>query len=246
MTMLRERAAEFDGFITHSTYYRDYMAGYLNLSVEKFVQLPLAIDCSLHDGQPKPALGNPPTIGYFARVCPEKGLDRLVEAVLLLRRRIPEVRLFAGGYLGAQHRSYLDDIVRRAAPLGDAFRYIGSPAGKQEKIDFLKALDVFSVPTVYHEPKGIYVLEAWANGLPVVLPRHGAFPQLIESTGGGLLYNAESLEELASALERVLTSDSLRMELAQQGHRRVRIEHGLESLARHTERVVGTPTVATL
>ena len=53
MKTLCERAAEFDGFITHSSYYRDYMAGYLNLPVEKFVQLPLAIDCALHDGQPK-------------------------------------------------------------------------------------------------------------------------------------------------------------------------------------------------
>ena len=90
-------------------------------------------------------------------------------------------------------------------------------------------------------PKGIYVLEAWANGLPVVLPRHGAFPQLIESTGAGLLYEPESPEELAAALERVLTNDALRMELAHQGHRRVRSEHGMESLARESHRILGDP-----
>lgn len=236
MANLQERAAEFDGFITHSAYYRDFMAEYLKLPVDKFIQLPLAIDISLHDGTPKPLASHPPTIGYFARICPEKGLDRLVTAVLLLRRKHPDVRLLAGGYLGVQHRSYLEAIVRQAEPLGEAFRYIGSPADKREKIEFLKSIDIFSVPTVYHEPKGIYVLEAWANGLPVVLPRHGAFPQLVESTGGGLLSDPGSAEDLATALERLLTDPALRFELASHGHLRVRSEHGLEALSRETLR----------
>jgi glycosyltransferase involved in cell wall biosynthesis len=237
--LLTERAAEFDGFITHSDYYRDHMAAYLGLPVAKFHQLPLAIDCASHDGEPKGQRGDPPTVGYFARVCPEKGLDRLVKAVLLLRQRIPNVRLRAGGYLAPQHRSYFNDVVRSAAPLGDAFEYIGSPAEKREKIAFLQSLDVFSVPTVYREPKGLYVLEAWANGLPVVQPAHGAFPQLLESTGGGLLVEPDSLEQLAEALYQVLTDDSLRMDLAQRGHKGVRTHHGLESLARNTTALFG-------
>ena len=234
MAMLSQRAADFDGFMTHSHYYRDYMAAYLKLPVEKFRQLPLALDCAPHDGQPRDVCGDPPTIGYFARICPEKGLDRLVKAVLLVRERIPNVRLRAGGYLAAQHRSYLDDVTHAAAPLGDAFEYIGSPAEKQEKIEFLKSLDVFSVPTVYREPKGIYVLEAWSNGIPVVLPSHGAFPQLIESTGGGLLVAPESPEDLADALEKVLTDEVLRKNLAQLGHEGIRSKHNLQNLARAT------------
>ena len=239
MALLAERAAEFDGFITHSVYYRDHMAQYLSLSVEKFRQLPLAIDCSVHDGRPKPRVGNPPTVGYFARICPEKGLDRLVEAVLLLRQRLPNVRLRAGGYLGAQHQAYFDEVRRQAAPLGDTFEYIGSPETKTGKIEFLKSLDVFSVPTAYHEPKGLYVLEAWANGLPVVLPRHGAFSQLVESTGGGLLVEPGNARALADALERVLTHESLRAELAERGHTGVRREHDLASLARATVATLG-------
>jgi glycosyltransferase involved in cell wall biosynthesis len=239
MNLLRKRVADFDGFLTHSRYYRDYMAEYLNQPVGKFHQLPLAIDCSVHDGRPKPSLGDPPTVGYFARICPEKGLDRLVEAVLLLRQRLPNVRLRAGGYLGAQHRAYFDNVCRRAALLGDAFEYIGSPETKSEKIEFLKSLDVFSVPTAYREPKGLYVLEAWANGLPVVLPRHGAFPQLVESTAGGLLVEPGDSQALAEALERVLTSATLRAELAERGHAGVRREHDLTSLARATLTTLG-------
>ena len=239
LTLLRERAADFDGFLTHSAYYRDYMAEYLSLPVGKFHLLPLAIDCSVHDGRPKSSVGDPPTVGYFARICPEKGLDRLVEAVLLLRQRLPNVRLHAGGYLGAQHEAYFDGVCRQAAPLGDAFLYIGSPVTKTGKVGFLKSLDVFSVPTAYREPKGLYVLEAWANGLPVVLPRHGAFSELVASTGGGLLVEPGNSQSLADGLERVLTDDRLRAELAERGHEGVRREHDLASLARATLATLG-------
>ena len=53
----------------------------------------------------------------------------------------------------------------------------------KSKVEFLKSIDIFSVPTSYREPKGLYVLESWANGVPVVQPRHGSFPELIEATG---------------------------------------------------------------
>lgn len=239
LALLRERAADFDGFLTHSAYYRDYMAEYLSLPAGKFHLLPLAIDCSVHDGRPKSSVADPPTVGYFARICPEKGLDRLVEAVLLLRQRLPNVRLRAGGYLGAQHQAYFEDVCRQAAPLGDAFEYIGSPEAKTGKIEFLKSLDVFSVPTIYREPKGLYVLEAWANGLPVVLPRHGAFPELVASTGGGLLVEPGNSRTLAEGLERVLTNESLRADLAEQGYAGVRREHDLGSLACATVETLG-------
>jgi glycosyltransferase involved in cell wall biosynthesis len=239
MSLMSKRSADFDGYITHSDYYRDFMARYLSLPLDRFRQLPLTLDSAPHDGQPKAVIGHPPTIGYFARICPEKGLDRLVQAVLRLRQRIPNVRLRAGGYLGLQHQSYFNDIVQAAAPLGKDFEYIGSPEDKSEKIEFLKTLDVLSVSTIYHEPKGIYVLEAWANGLPVVLPAHGAFPQLVESTGGGLLVPPDSPEQLADALERVLTNDSLRLELAQRGHAGVRLNHSPEKLAQATMSLFG-------
>jgi glycosyltransferase involved in cell wall biosynthesis len=238
LALMTERMAEFDGFITHSDYYRDHMARYLSLPVDKFHQLPLVLDAASHDGLPKATCGSPPTIGYFARVCPEKGLDRLVKAVLHLRESIPNVRLKAGGYLPVQYRSYLADVQQLAAPMGSDFEYIGSPAEKLDKIAFLKSLDVFSVPTIYQEPKGIYVLEAWANGLPVVQPAHGAFRQLVESTGGGILVDPQSIEQLAEALHRVIADNSLRLDLAQKGHRGVRESHSLPMLAERTRNLV--------
>ena len=240
MNRLTERASEFDGYIVHSKFYRDYMSQYLKLSREKFIELPLAIDCIKHDGLPKSEVGSAPTVGYFARICPEKGLDLLVQSVLHLKRDIPEIRLKAGGYLGKQYQSYFDSILQMAKPLGDAFEYIGSPSTHAEKVAFFKSVDVFSVPARFQEPKGLYVLEAWANGIPVVLPDHAAFPELVASTGGGLLSRTGSIESLAELLRQVLRDSNLRSDLAKAGYQGVREKHDLSALAKATKLRFGT------
>ena len=239
MSTLTVRAAEFDGYIVHSQFYRNYMSQYLSLRPEKFVELPLSIDCSKHNGKPKSVLGNPPTVGYFARICPEKGLDALVQGVLRLKKEIPNIRLRAGGYLGSQNHAYFETVRKMAEPLGDAFEYIGSPATHAEKVDFFKSIDVFSVPARFQEPKGLYVLEAWANGIPVVLPDHAAFPELIASTGGGLLSETDTAESLAEMLRQILQDSNLRTKLAASGYEHVRQKHDFSRLAKATIEKLG-------
>ena len=68
--------------------------------------------------------------------------------------------------------------------LSEDFEYCGE-VDRRQKIELLNSIDVLSVPTIYNEPKGLFVLEAFANGVPVVQPRHGAFPELTEATEGG-------------------------------------------------------------
>ncbi len=217
LELLRDHARLFDGFLVHSAYYRDFMADLLQLPLEKMRVVPLGIDLAGHDGLPKQAAGDPFTIGYFARVCPEKGLHQLVEAFRIVHQAHPRTRLVAAGYLGARDKSYLAELTKSAADLGEAFRYVGSPAGHAEKVEFLKSLDVLSVPTVYREPKGLYVLEALANGIPVIQPRHGAFPEMLEATGGGLLVNPLDSADLARGLIELLSSPQQRYDLAQRG-----------------------------
>jgi glycosyltransferase involved in cell wall biosynthesis len=144
-------------------------------------------------------------------------------------------RLRVSGWLGANHRSYFDDIEQRLKQGGleDGFERVESPdhAGK---VRFLQTLDVLSVPTVYREPKGLYVLEALANGVPVVQPRHGSFPELIEKTGGGLLVNPEDPEDLAGALRRLQDNPQLRRELGRKGKDAVHQFHNADMMARNT------------
>ena len=100
--------------------------------------------------------------------------------------------------------------------LAGSFEYVGE-VDRTGKLDFLRSLDVLSVPTTYREPKGLFVLEALANGVPVVEPRHGAFPEMIEATGGGLLVDPGSPEALAEGLKALLEDPQRRRELGERG-----------------------------
>jgi glycosyltransferase involved in cell wall biosynthesis len=234
LSRLRNLVRGFDGFLTHSHFYADHMSNYLDLPRKRLEFTPLGIDLAGHDGTPKESASSPFTVGYFARICPEKGLHRLVEAFRILHQRQPHTRLVAAGYLGARDRRWAEQLFREAADLGDAFTYLGSPATHDEKVAVLKSFDVLSVPTEYHEPKGLYVLEALANGVPVVQPRHGAFPELLDATGGGLLVEPNDAGELAAALERLILDPRLRLELSRAGHAAVHERFGLEPTASAT------------
>jgi glycosyltransferase involved in cell wall biosynthesis len=237
---IRARADDFDGFLVHSDYYRDFMSGYLGLPLEKFHKLPLGIDLAGHDGQPTSQKHEFFTVGYFARICEEKGLHQLIDAVRILKRKRANVRLLAGGFLGKRDKAYFRRITRDARDLGDAFQYVGSPPTHDDKVALLKQFDVLSVPTVYREPKGLYVLEALANGVPVVQPRHGAFPELVESTGGGLLVEPGNAEELADALETLMHDSERRIELATTGRANVHSAYNEQTMAAATLQLFDT------
>ena len=218
---LSELCCGFDGFLVHSNYYQQFMSGLLNLDPSTVHQIPLGIDVDSHDGIPH-AAGETFRIGYFARICPEKGLHVLIDEFRRIRKRYPQARLVAAGYLGSRDRKYFERVQRDATDLGDAFEYIGSPPDHAAKVQFLKSLDVLSVPTVYQEPKGLYVLEALANGVPVVQPAHGSFPEIIEQAGGGVLFDPHRPGQLAESLESMITDEPRRLELAQSGQSGVR------------------------
>lgn len=244
LELIRTQIQLFDGFLVHSEYYRDFMSQYLQLPREKIHVVPLGIDLTGHDGQPHEQPGNPFTVGYFARICPEKGLHRLIEAFRILHAKYPATRLRAGGYLGTRDKAWFREITQSVADLGSAFEYIGSPASHVEKVAFLKSLDVLSVPTEYREPKGLYVLEALANGVPVVQPRHGAFPEMIEATGGGLLVNPLDANDLARALKELMLNPQRRLGLATNGRAAVHARFDTRTMAEKTSEILGHSPVS--
>lgn len=241
--LLSEKASGFDGFLVHSHFYRDAMAERLSLPAERFRKIPLGIDISHHDGLPpdsemeQSSEAAPFRIGYFARICPEKGLHVLIEAFRLMRKQLPNARLVAGGYLRKRDAPWFEKLHRDARDLGDSFEYIGSPPDHVSKVEFLKSLDVLSVPTVYREPKGLFALEAMANAVPVVLPSHGSFPELIAEAGGGVLFEPANAEDLARQLVALLKNRQNRDQLAREGHAGVRESFTGPVMARESVRV---------
>jgi glycosyltransferase involved in cell wall biosynthesis len=240
LELIRRNCELIDGYVATSHYYADFMAGYLDLPREKVHVVHPGIDLRGHGGF-RPIRTDPPfVVGYFARIAPEKGLHVLAEAYRLLRE-MPDARpcrLRVSGWLGGHNRPYLDGIVAklRAAGLDDELEHVPSP-DHMGKVKFLQSLDVLSVPTTYREPKGLYVLEALANGVPVVQPRHGSFPELIEATGGGLLVNPDDPQDLAQGLRRILDDAALRLELGGKGQGAVQAQFTAEAMARRTAEV---------
>lgn len=240
--LIRRNCEALDGLIATSRYYADFMANYLGIPREKIHVVHPGISLKGHGGERTIREQPPYTIGYFARICPEKGFHNIVEAFRILRQSGgPECRLRISGWLGENHRGYFElemDKLRKEGLSGDV-EHVPSPdhAGK---IQFLRSLDVFSVPTVYREPKGIYVLEALANGVPVVQPRHGAFPELIEATGGGLHVEPNDPEALANGIHKVLEDVELRRECAEKGRAAVHERFSDEAMANATLRVLKT------
>ena len=95
----------------------------------------------------------------------------------------------------------------------------------------MRDLTLFSVPSRYPEAFGLYVVEALAAGVPVVLPRTGAFPEIIEATEGGVLYQPEEPSALPDALETLLSRPEEARSMGIRGHEAVAIRFSNKTLA---------------
>lgn len=250
LELIRTHERFVAAFIAVSDYYASFMPRYLGIHAAKVRVAPLGITLDGHDASPRPR-PEPFTVGYFARVAPEKGLHVLVEAYrkLRLEKGLEAARLAVAGYLDPNHRPYLEaqQAALRDAGLGAEFRYHGA-LGRVDKIRFLQGLSVLSVPTTYVEPKGLFLLEANANGVPFVQPRHGAFPEIAAKTGGGLLFEPGDADALAGALLALARDPERAAELGQRGASGVRRELSAARMAERTleiyKSVAAGPAVA--
>jgi glycosyltransferase involved in cell wall biosynthesis len=219
LDLIRAEVAHVDLFVAVSQYCADLMRGYLDIPLEKLRVAPLGIAPPEHS-TPAPLARQPFTIGYFARLAPEKGLHVLAESYR------------------PDQQSYLDGIIRnlRACGLDGEFEYAGAP-DRAGKFAFLRDLDVFAVPSPYREPKGLYLLEAMAAGVPVVAPNHGALPDLIEATGGGVLAASAEPGAVADALWELWQAPAHAAELGRLGRERVCADFTVSRMAERVEAV---------
>ena len=143
----------------------------------------------------------------LSRICPDKGLHLLVGRLETAGRGCGLAAAAAprGRIPGPADRPYLAELSAElaAAGLADRFQYLGE-LDRADKIAFLQSLDVMSVPSICRESKGLSVFEAWANGVPAVLPAHGAFPEMVADTGGGLLCAPGDAAALAAGLKQMI------------------------------------------
>jgi len=238
MEMIRALSVHADAFLPVSSYYLEYMPRYLGIPAEKMRLATLGVNADDFQLRAQPPDG-PFTIGYLARIAPEKGLQVLAEAYCRLRLRpdTGNTRLIAAGYLAPEHRSYLEGAVAilRRAGLEKEFEYRGE-VDRSGKIAFLHELHLLSVPAPYHEPKALFLMEAMACGVPVVQPRIGAFPEIIEKTGGGVVVEP-SPDALADGMFRIMKDPERARALGTAGAAGVRQHYTVSRMADQVESI---------
>ena len=227
LELIRDNCVHFEGYLAHSEYYADFMAGYLGLDRGRFQVIPLAVEdlpAGLRTGVRRS--GERVRVGYFARICPEKGVFRFLEAVAAVLPQRPDLEFLIGGFLPAVHAGRFQGELERLRPVaGDRLQWLGSPSDRLGKFEIFSSLDWLCVPSEYREPKGIYVLEAALAGVPALLPDHGAFPERVSSLGAGRLFRAGSAASLVDSLQQLeTTQESAQRDLLRQ---RCLAVHGL-------------------
>jgi len=240
--LIQENDRLTDGYICTSQYYADYMAGYLGLERSKLQVVAPGINLKGHTLQVKSAAENRlPTLGYFARICPEKGFHQAVDAYIRLRQLpgCPPVRFLYSGWLGANQQRYFQDQQRKLAAAGYAADCQHRECPRHDdKVRFFQSIDVLTVPTIYPEPKGLYLLESWANGVPVVVPGHGSFPEMIAASQAGVLVTPGDVEGLARAVLQLLLDPAKRVELGQNGLKAVQERYHARVMAENTVNLI--------
>ena len=157
--------------------------------------------------EPSALPDDPPVLGYFARMCPEKGLDTLIDTFIRLKQTgpVPGLKLAVGGGCQPSDKTFVEKQkarLRDAGLLGDAsFR---PNLDRDAKLAFYRGLTVLSVPALYGEAFGLYVVEALASGVPVVAPADASFPELIEQNQAGTLCAKGDPQALADAIGQLL------------------------------------------
>ena len=241
--LLTERAAGLDAWIAASRWNADCMIRRLKLKSERVHVVPNGISLEGFEvpiSHSRDQSQRAPVLGYFARMCKDKGLDTLVEAFIHLKNRgsVPRLKLHIGGGCGPGDEPFLKSLRVRLAEAGFIGEVSFSPnVNRVEKLAFLQSLTVFSVPAMYGEAFGLYVIEALAAGVPVVQPRTAAFPEIIATTGGGLLCEPNDPKSLADALEQLLLNPDRARALGEAGRNAVAEKFTAGVMARETLKV---------
>jgi glycosyltransferase involved in cell wall biosynthesis len=235
--VLAERCLDVDMFLAPSHYFAELMSDRLHLPAGKVKVVRNGINLAGYQPsrRPGPVDSDSPVLGYFARMCREKGLHALIDAYLILKRKAAtkSLKLHVGGGCGPNDEPFVREQRQRLSDAGVLKDVEFFPnVDHAQKIAFYEGLTVFSTPAPYGEAFGLYILEALAAGVPVVQPRHAAFPELVSATGGGVLCEPGNAEALAAGIEELLLDRDRAWQLGLKGRKAVEVAFTIETMAR--------------
>jgi len=204
--LMSNKADHVAKFVSVSDFYAGVMKEKMALPEAGVASVHIGVDPA--DYTFKPVAEKKRNIGYISRMCLGNGIDILVDAFILLKQKMgfEDVNLVLTGGSTGDDKKLLSDIRHRIKEHGlhkqvefhDDFE-------EQGLRDYLEKVSVVSVPVRNGEAFGIYLLECMVSGIPVVQPALGAFPEIVELSGGGVIYQENTPEALAQALEKLLS-----------------------------------------
>jgi glycosyltransferase involved in cell wall biosynthesis len=216
--IVRERSRDIDGFLAVSDYFGKAMQARLSIDSGRLETVRMGVEIAGY--VPAPTAPPAPTIGYLSRMCPERGLETLVDAFILLKAdaRLKSAKLRVSGGKSGSDEAFIRRLASKLAAAGclSDVEFLIAFDGRAKR-EFLQSLSVLSVPERQPVAYGLYVLEALATGVPVVEPAIGCFPETINATGGGVLYQPNVAQKLADALAPLLLDPQAARRLGAEG-----------------------------
>ncbi|MCH5248434.1 MAG: glycosyltransferase family 4 protein [Lachnospiraceae bacterium] len=177
-------------FVVLSQTWADFFKPIVNnekiIILENAVPIPPALKTSYDDHN----------LLFLGRLCKEKGIMELLDAISIASQKYPDIRLYLGGIWED------DDLKNKAAALKKHVKYLGWIDDKKKE-RCMEKCSVFVLPT-YFEGQPISLLEAMAKGMTVVSTEVGGIPQIVTTGQDGVLIPPKDTQALAEGICELL------------------------------------------
>ena len=230
--LIGKEAVHVDEFISPSQYYKDLFIAKTGVPGNNIHVVPSGLESpgeyKTFENQHLPALG------YYCRINYQNGFDKLVDAFIRIKinDEIPGLTLHVCGGFTRDDEPFIKAQIRKIKQNGfkSSLRMYSEFQGPDKK-EFFSNIDIMSVPVRIYDAYGLYIHEANAAGVPVVQPATGAFPEILEKTGGGIIYSPDNIEELTAGIIKLFNDKKLLHSLGETGRNKVKEELSLEKMS---------------
>jgi len=236
--VMAEKAADVDLFVTASQFYSNQSQKQLKIPANKIKVIYGGIDFNGYEKSTLPF--DPPVIGYLCRMSEYFGLGILVDAFLELKKdtRFKNLKLHLTGGYSSDDKPFVNGLMKKISEHGFTKDVsVFKDFCKDSRIKFLKSLTLLSVPVPTGEAFGAYQVESLAAGVPIVQPNAGCYPEFIKTTQGGVLYEPNTSEKLATVIASLLSDQEKVRKLGEKGRGVVLTQFSMDQMAKNMERI---------
>ena len=230
--LMAERCQDADALLAPSKFYARMMERRLGMDADRIRLQINGINLEGFEAS-QGASDEHPAIGYLARMCEVKGLPLMIDAFVHLRTQLGNdcARLKVAGAMTKGDVVLVESLKSKLAQAGvsDSVEWLPN-ISRDEKLAFLSSLSLFSVPVQYEEAFGLYGIEAMASSVPIVQPNASAFPEIIETTGGGVCVDIDGPASLAEAWQNLLQDPERLKTMGEQGRLGVERSYSMQAM----------------